>query len=51
MGAALLALQDELAKRPHGGRISRMLSLLPVVGVAGKYCRGVVGAEEGRQGR
>lgn len=37
MGAALLALQGELAKRPHGGRISRMLSLLPVVGLVGKY--------------
>ena len=37
MGRALLAVEGELGKRPHGGRISRWLSLLPVVGVAGKY--------------
>jgi hypothetical protein len=37
MGLALVALDTELDKRPHGGRISGWLSLLPVVGVAGKY--------------
>jgi hypothetical protein len=37
MGRALLAVEGELGKRPHGGRLSRVLSLLPVVGVAGKY--------------
>jgi hypothetical protein len=37
MARALLAVEGELGKRPHGGRISRVLSLLPVVGVAGKY--------------
>jgi hypothetical protein len=37
MGRALLAVEGELGKRPHGGRISGWLSLLPVVGVAGKY--------------
>jgi hypothetical protein len=37
MGRALLAVDDELDKRPHGGRLSRLMSLLPVVGVAGKY--------------
>lgn len=37
MGRALLAVEGELGKRPHGGRTSRWLSLLPVVGVAGKY--------------
>jgi hypothetical protein len=37
MGRALLAVEGELEKRPHGGLISRGLSLLPVVGVAGKY--------------
>jgi hypothetical protein len=37
MGRALLAVEGELEKRPHGGRISRWMSMLPVVGVAGKY--------------
>lgn len=37
MGRALLAVDDELDKRPHGGRLSRWVALLPVVGVAGKY--------------
>ena len=37
MGRALLAVEGELEKRPHGGRISRWVSLLPVLGVAGKY--------------
>ena len=37
MGRALLAVEGELGKRPHGGRISAVLSLIPVVGVAGKY--------------
>jgi hypothetical protein len=37
MGRALVAVEGELEKRPHGGRISRWVSMLPVVGVAGKY--------------
>jgi hypothetical protein len=37
LGRALLAVEGELGKRPRGGRISRWLSLVPVVGVAGKY--------------
>jgi hypothetical protein len=37
MGMAFVALESELNKRPHGGRISGWLSLLPVVGVGGKY--------------
>lgn len=37
MGRALLAVEGELGKRPRGGRISRWVSLIPVVGVAGKY--------------
>ena len=41
MGRALLALEGELGRRPQGGRISRWVSrwvsLVPVVGVAGKY--------------
>jgi hypothetical protein len=37
MGRALAAVGGELGKRPRGGRISRWLSLLPVIGVAGKY--------------
>jgi hypothetical protein len=37
MGRALLAVEDELGKRPRGGRITRWISLVPVVGVAGKY--------------
>jgi hypothetical protein len=37
MGRALLAVEGELEKRPRGGVISRWVSLLPVVGVAGKY--------------
>jgi hypothetical protein len=37
MGRALLAVEGELGKRPRGGRITRWISLIPVVGVAGKY--------------
>lgn len=37
MGRTLLAVEGELAKRPRGGRISRTVALLPVVGVVGKY--------------
>ena len=37
MGRGLLALEGELGKRPRGGRITRWISLIPVVGVAGKY--------------
>jgi hypothetical protein len=37
MGGALLAVAGELDKRPHGGRISRWMAMVPVVGVAGKY--------------
>jgi hypothetical protein len=37
MGRALLAVGGELEKRPHGGRVSRWVSMVPVVGVAGKY--------------
>jgi len=37
MGRALLAVEGEVGKRPRGGRISRWMSLVPVVGVAGKY--------------
>ena len=37
MGRALLAIEGELGKRPRGGRITRWISLIPVVGVAGKY--------------
>ena len=32
-----LAIEGELGKRPRGGRITRWISLIPVVGVAGKY--------------
>jgi hypothetical protein len=37
MGRALLAVEGELEKRPHGGVVSRWISMMPVVGVAGKY--------------
>lgn len=37
MGRALLAVEGELGKRPRGGLISRWMSLVPVVGVTGKY--------------
>ena len=37
MGRALLAVEGELGKRPRGGLIARWMSLIPVVGVAGKY--------------
>ena len=37
LGRALLAVEGELGKRPRGGRIARWISLVPVVGVAGKY--------------
>jgi hypothetical protein len=37
MGRALLALEGELEKRPHGRFYHDWLSMLPVVGVVGKY--------------
>ena len=37
LGRALLAVEAELGKLPRGGRIARWVSLVPVVGVAGKY--------------
>ena len=37
MGRALLAVEGELGKRPRGGFIARSMSLIPVIGVAGKY--------------
>jgi hypothetical protein len=37
MGRALLAIEGELGKRPRGGRITRWISLIPVIGVGGKY--------------
>jgi hypothetical protein len=37
MGRGLLAIEGELGKRPRGGRITRWISLIPVVGVGGKY--------------
>jgi hypothetical protein len=37
MGRALLAVDDELDKRPHGNLLHEGLSLIPVVGVVGKY--------------
>ena len=37
MGRALLAVEGELGKRPRGGFITRSMSLIPVVGVGGKY--------------
>ncbi len=37
MGRALLAVEGELGKRRRGGFITRWMSLIPVVGVAGKY--------------
>lgn len=36
-GKLLLAVQDELEKRPHGRFYHRALGLLPVVGLAGDY--------------
>ena len=37
MGRALLAIEGELGKRQRGGFITRWMSLIPVIGVAGKY--------------
>ena len=37
MGRALLAVEGELGKRRRGGFITRWMSLVPVVGVGGKY--------------
>ncbi|HLU55074.1 MAG TPA: hypothetical protein VKZ81_06400 [Pseudonocardia sp.] len=37
LGRALLAVEDELDKRPHGNILHEGLSMLPVVGAAGKY--------------
>jgi hypothetical protein len=37
LGRALFALEGELDKRPHGRFYHEWFSLLPVVGVAGKY--------------
>lgn len=37
MGRGLLAVEGELGKRRRGGFITRWISLIPVVGVAGKY--------------
>jgi hypothetical protein len=36
-GRLLLAVQDELGKRPHGRFYHRALGMLPVVGMAGDY--------------
>lgn len=36
-GKLLLAVQDELEKRPHGRFYHRALGMLPVVGMAGDY--------------
>ena len=36
-GKLLLAVQDELGKRPHGRFYHRALGKLPVVGMAGDY--------------
>jgi hypothetical protein len=37
LGRALLAVEDELDKRPHGNVLHEGLSWLPVVGAVGKY--------------
>ncbi|OLT15080.1 hypothetical protein BJF78_16585 [Pseudonocardia sp. CNS-139] len=37
LGRALLAVEDELDKRPHGNVLHETMSLLPVVGAFGKY--------------
>lgn len=37
LGRALLAVEDELDKRPHGNGVHRFLGMLPVVGALGKY--------------
>ena len=37
LGRALLSVEDELDKRPHGRFYHEALGLLPVVGVLGKY--------------
>jgi hypothetical protein len=36
-GKLLMAVSDELAKRPHGRFYHRLLGMLPVVGMAGDY--------------
>ncbi|MEQ3551568.1 hypothetical protein WIS52_13925 [Pseudonocardia nematodicida] len=37
LGRALLSVEDELDKRPHGRFHHQMIGMLPVVGVVGKY--------------
>jgi hypothetical protein len=37
LGRALLSVEDELDKRPHGNLLHEGLSLLPVVGAFGRY--------------
>lgn len=37
LGRALMSVEDELDKRPHGNLLHEGLSLLPVVGAVGKY--------------
>lgn len=37
LGRALLAVEDELDKRPHGNILHEGLGMLPVVGAVGKY--------------
>jgi hypothetical protein len=37
LGRALLAVEDELDKRPHGNLLHEGMSWLPVVGAVGKY--------------
>ncbi|WP_219412916.1 hypothetical protein [Pseudonocardia nigra] len=37
LGRALLAVEDELDKRPHGNLLHEGLGMLPVVGAVGKY--------------
>lgn len=37
LGRALLAVEDELDKRPHGNFLHAGLGMLPVVGAVGKY--------------
>jgi hypothetical protein len=37
LGRALLAVEDELDKRPHGNFLHEGLGMLPVVGAVGKY--------------
>jgi hypothetical protein len=37
LGRALLAVEDELDKRPHGNFLHEGLGMLPVIGAVGKY--------------